>query len=137
MTPPKSQSRPAKTAWKDEETRALRRLALALERLRRIDADMPLGWIELLVAVALHPERSLKEHMKHTGISTWSAYRGASAWSPEGLRGKPGYNCMVATETPPEGAEPGPDLRSLRRKYVSLNPAGEALVTQLINALRS
>jgi hypothetical protein len=137
MVPP-GKTRPVNIELSDAQRRELEAVARFLARLRMIDADMPLSRVEFLLQVALHPERSVTQHVEHSGISNWAAIRGADAWTPEGYkaRRKEGYGCMVALEAPPAGAAPSDDLRSLRRKYVALNSAGKALVIQLLDLLK-
>jgi len=132
------QAKAAELNLSPSEAQTLGRLMLVIKELRAVDPDeMTARRIEILLAVALYPERSLIEHGIDTGMGSLAAYRHGSSWTDTNVYGKPGYGMMIAADRPfYEGGDAGADRRSQRRKHVALNSEGVRLIKKLLLTLK-
>lgn len=102
-------------------TKALRKLVLATEEMRKLDPQMQAQTIVTFLRVCLFPGCSMADICKATGTSQSSASRNVAALSDWHSRKRAGFGLVEAKADPYE----------MRRKLVFLTPKGERVKATL------
>jgi DNA-binding MarR family transcriptional regulator len=99
----------------------LTKLLRVTEELRKLDPEMPLQQITLLILVALQPGVTMKELSERMGMSQSTMSRNCAALGKTHRIGVPGKGLITTAEDPYER----------RRKIVTLTPKGKLVAGSL------
>lgn len=93
-----------------------------LDRLRALDADMPMAQAYALLLIARDEGLSLKELSTRAHVGMASASRYVAAFSQPVAPGKKGMGLVIAKEDPLER----------RKKIITLTPKGKATISKIL-----
>lgn len=113
------------TKRSDRDRRALRRLLVALEEFRKIDAEMPIQQAVIFLNVAIEEGISLRAVAAKVGQAHSSVSRNVAALGEMHRLNKPGHNLIITREDPADR----------RQKNITLTHNGNRILRTLVDAI--